>query len=71
MEHVNFDRVNAIMMRGEKGPEHGIFWEKQAELECYSQCIMRLEGNEFMWRANERDFEEYKDRINPEQNCKK
>lgn len=46
MEHVNFDGVNAIMMRGEKGPEHGIFWEDEAESECYSQCIMRLEGNE-------------------------
>lgn len=48
MEHVNFDGVNAIMMRGEKGPEHGVFWEDEAESECYSQCIMRLEGNEFM-----------------------
>lgn len=24
MEHVNFDGVNAIMVRGEKGPEKGL-----------------------------------------------
>lgn len=28
MEHVNFDGVNAIMVRGEKGPEKGPFFER-------------------------------------------
>ena len=44
---INFNGANAVMMKGERGPEHSFFLEKWAELECYSQCIIRFEANEF------------------------